>query len=248
MEKASKLYESITDNLPDNYIPFILEYSDGKYEGSSPFIPQFKVSLEIPVDKYQTGLDEDSLIQYIKQNPPKGKLTMVDGRVSKIDYEIVNHKKDEEHVYMKTSQGYFVFERFGFEENTTIFVINWWYCPPTNANDIRILEFVYSLLADSRKWHKEDDRKCDSDEQNDIRSLFCALKRASLEITGEYNHHNTAIQYTRFVIDDLLPDHQYAHTLMDYNNEPKTRHEDILNVISVAKERIKKKLCSLEAL
>jgi hypothetical protein len=73
-------------------------------------------------------------------------------------------------------------------------------------------------------------------------SLFCALKIASIEIVKEYNHRNTAIQTVRFVIDDLVPNHGYAHTIEDYNNAATTQHKDILNVLKLAKARIRKEL------
>jgi hypothetical protein len=72
--------------------------------------------------------------------------------------------------------------------------------------------------------------------------LFCALKSASLEIAGEYNHHNTAVQTTRFVIDEIIPDHEFAHTLMDYNNASTTSYEDILHVLELSKQRIRQEL------
>ena len=63
-----------------------------------------------------------------------------------------------------------------------------------------------SLLVNPENWHQKDDRKCEPDIENNHWSLFCALKFASIETTGEYNHHNTAIQTARFVIDDLIMD------------------------------------------
>ena len=48
---------------------------------------------------------------------------------------------------------------------------------------------------------------------------------------GEYNHHNTTMQTVRFVIDDVIPDHGFEHTLMDYNNSPSTKYENILHVL-----------------
>jgi hypothetical protein len=59
---------------------------------------------------------------------------------------------------------------------------------------------------------------------------------------GEYNHHNTAMQALRFTIDELIPDHGFEHTLMDYNNSPSTTHHDILMVIEQAKKRIEEEL------
>jgi hypothetical protein len=73
-------------------------------------------------------------------------------------------------------------------------------------------------------------------------SLFCVIKIASIEIMKEYNHRNTVIQTVRFVIDDLVPNHKFEHTLKDYNNLQTTTYKDILNVLKLAKEIINKEL------
>jgi hypothetical protein len=68
------------------------------------------------------------------------------------------------------------------------------------------------------------------------------LKSSAVEIAGEYNHHGTAIQAARFVIDALVPDHGFAHTLMDYNNASSTNHRDIMHVLDMARLRIENEL------
>ena len=64
------------------------------------------------------------------------------------------------------------------------------------------------------------------------------MKLASIEVAKEYNHHNTALQTVRLVIDDLQPDHNYSHTLMDFNNAATTSHYDIIQVLKEARKRI----------
>ena len=90
-----------------------------------------------------------------------------------------------------------------------------------------------------------DDRKCEDDIANNKWSLFCAIKHASIQKMGEYNHHNTAMQALRLAIDELIPDHGFAHTLRDYNNLPSTTHKDVLMVIDRAKKRIEEELQSI---
>jgi len=46
------------------------------------------------------------------------------------------------------------------------------------------------------------------------------------------------MQSARFAIDELLPNHGFAHTLMDFNNAPTTSHADILRVLDLARARI----------
>lgn len=71
---------------------------------------------------------------------------------------------------------------------------------------------------------------------------MCALKHASIATMGEYNHHNTAMQTLRFFIDELVPGHGFAHTLMDFNNAAATSHADILEVLGLAREHIEVEL------
>ena len=44
------------------------------------------------------------------------------------------------------------------------------------------------------------------------------------------------------MIDDLIPNHDYAHTLEDFNNAPTTTHEDVMRVLELTRERIEKEL------
>ena len=55
---------------------------------------------------------------------------------------------------------------------------------------------------------------------------------------GAYNHRNTAIQTARFVIDELHPNHEFDHTLMDFNNAPTTSYGDIIQVLKEVRKRI----------
>ena len=40
----------------------------------------------------------------------------------------------------------------------------------------------------------------------------------------------------------ILENHGFEHTLMDYNNASSTKHGDILRILEIAKERIKKEI------
>ena len=121
---------------------------------------------------------------------------------------------------------------------------------PATADDLRILRRADALLGDASVWNRQDDRVCDDDEASGKRSLFCALQKADREILGEYQHRNVALQEVRFVIQDATRDRQtemviralrrfgLPHRLMDFNNLPETRFEDVKQVLRVASERI----------
>lgn len=117
-------------------------------------------------------------------------------------------------------------------------------------NDLRILHKADALLKDASVWNRHDDRVCDDDEAGGKRSLFCALQKADREILGEYEHRNVALQEVRFAIQDATRDRQtemviralrqfsLPHRLMDFNNLPETRFEDVKQVLRVATERV----------
>ena len=104
------------------------------------------------------------------------------------------------------------------------------------------MDLCSDYLKDSTSWNQNDDRKCDNDKSDKLWSLFCAIKIASIEIYGEYNHRGFVIQTARFLIDELNPNHEYAHTLMDFNNDSSTTFDDIIKVLTIVKKRIKEEL------
>lgn len=229
------------DTLPDNYLPFSLNIFEDRLEGESEYLEGFTFSMDLPSGFLKKAFDKAELFTIVCNQKITGTLTYPNNKTTEIKYEVVNHRGVED-IYMKTTLGYFLWEMLDIRDNELSFAINWWYCPLATKIDLEILNLAESLLSDSTNWHQNDDRKCEGDEENNLWSLFCALKYASIEKMKEYNHHNTAIQTVRFVIDDLIPNHGFEHTLKDYNNSSTTIHGDIMNVIDLAKKRIQKEL------
>jgi hypothetical protein len=214
---------------------------EGKLEGGNEYLQGFKVSMDLTPEFLQEKLRIDELMSFVRDQDVTGILTYPDGKTSPIEYEVVRHRGTDD-IYMKTTLGYFLWESATIHEDKLKFVINWWYCPPARRVDLEALEMAEQLLGDPNHWRKNDDRRCEDDIENHQWSLFCALKYASIEKMGEYNHHNTAMQTVRFAIDSLIPDHGFEHTLMDYNNSSSTKHDDIMNVLKISKERIEREL------
>jgi hypothetical protein len=233
------------DTLPDNHLLFTLEIQDDKLVGANEHLKGITLSMEFPAGYLEDGLDLEGLMELVRDQDITGHLTYSNGAASKISYEVVRHRGSEE-IYMKTTMGYFLWETVTLHEDKLYFVIDWWYRPPARDVDLNTLVMARRLLADAKSWNKNDDRKCDDDIDNNQWSLFCALKHASIENMGEYNHHNAAMQTVRFVIEDLDPDQQFEHALMDYNNAPSTRHQDILRILMIAQESVKKELREYE--
>jgi len=229
--------------LPDDYLPFKLHQLDDKLVGESEFLDGFRISMNVPSELLGSGLSIEALFSLVRSQNVTGTVTYPSGRTTEIEYELVRHRQTEE-IYMKSSLGYFLWEYMFIDDEILNLAIYWWYRPPATEKDMEIIESAEMLLADSSHWHKGDDRECDDDIENNQWSLFCSLKYSSMEITGEYNHHNTAIQTVRFLIDEIVPNHGFAHTLMDFNNESSTRHSDILRVLEMSKQRIEGELNS----
>lgn len=228
--------------LPDNYLPIKFTLNDNnKLIGVSEYLDGFTFSMDLKSVSLIEMPNKDKLFEMVIKNRIKGNLTYPNGKITEIEYEIVNHRGIEG-IYMKTTLGYFMWEMLDIKRNDLFVAINWWYCPPATETDLDILNMTDSLLSNSSNWHQNDDRQCDNDIKSGSWSLFCALKYSSIIIAKEYNHHNTAIQTVRFIIDELQPKHGYEHTLMDFNNNSSTTHAEILKVIKEAKKRIEKEL------
>lgn len=234
---------STQEELPDDYLPFVFLPVEDRLEGGSDFLAGFILSMNLPRGPVGVELDMDTLIALVESHDVTGTVTYPSGRTTPIAYEVVRHRGFKE-IYMKSSLGYFLWEFVSIHDGRLSFAIYWWYCPPATEKDLEIIKFAEEILADPSNWNSVDDRECEADIEAHKWSLFCALKYSSVEIMREYNHHNTAMQSARFVIDELVPGHGFDHTLMDYNNAPSTSHRDIMHVLDLARLRIERELNS----
>ena len=108
---------------------------------------------------------------------------------------------------------------------------------PQNEHDALILERTIELLANEADWSKKDTRECPS-EQTKL-SLYCALQQASIDVAGGFEHRAAALQEVRYAIDRARPDAEYAHRLMDYNNDPQVSLDDIHAMLDEALESLR---------
>jgi hypothetical protein len=111
--------------------------------------------------------------------------------------------------------------------------------PPT-ADDIRIIQRARELLSDVKVWNKNDDRNCPPDLQQ--WSLFCALMRATTEVSGGIHYRQPALYAVREVLNEVGGSRVHKHRLKDYNNHPDTTLEDIHNLLRTAQSRLEKHL------
>lgn len=109
---------------------------------------------------------------------------------------------------------------------------------PAADVDAQILIRATEILINEQVWDRHDDRVCD--DEDTTWSLFCALKRASNELTGVYEHRRVALQEVRFAIEEASEGEEFAHRLRDFNN---TRSfEEVKQVLAVALARVETRL------
>ncbi len=229
------------NKICETCVEYTLALTGDKLQGSSLQFAGYDVSMNLPTDFSKDSLSIDYLFTVIRNNDIRGDFIFPNGKTTEIKYSLIPYN-DTLTVFMKTSNGWYPWDKLRIENNRLIFSYDYWYRPPASNVDLEILNLCFDYLKDSTKWHQNDDRNCDTDRLDKIWSLFCAIRTASIKKMGEYNHRGTVIQTTRFVIDELYPNHGYAHTLMDFNNDPNTKYSDIINVLTITKDRIDKEL------
>ncbi len=112
--------------------------------------------------------------------------------------------------------------------------------PPVTAADALIVQHGKAILDSPAKWNRADTRICPADAKTF--SIYCALEKATIEVTGDFKHRGAAMQEARFVIDEVAPNRNYHHRLMDYNNDPTTTFADVQKVFQLLGDRIAKEL------
>jgi hypothetical protein len=113
--------------------------------------------------------------------------------------------------------------------------------PPVTNADVLIAHRAGEILDTPAKWNRADNRVCPATAKTF--SLYCALEKATDEVSGNFEHRGAAMQEARFVIEELVPDwKKYDHRLMGFNNDPKTTFADIQKVFRLLEERIAKRL------
>jgi hypothetical protein len=113
--------------------------------------------------------------------------------------------------------------------------------PPVTKADVRIVQRAREILNSQSKWNRADTRKCPADAKTF--SLYCALEKATDEVSGKFKHRGAAMQEARFVIDEIAPNAKsYEHRLMNYNNDPTTTFADLQKFFRLLDARVSKRL------
>jgi len=113
-----------------------------------------------------------------------------------------------------------------------------------DSTDLRIIRRADALLSDSLHWNRQDDRQCTDNIATGKYSLFCALYKASLDVTGTYNNRRPALQIVRFTVEKHDNGSIKKHRLMDWNNSPKTTFTELKQVLKESAETVQQQLAA----
>ena len=178
---------------------------NGKYVGTVE--PDFFDSLAIYPSNNSNDLLDATGILY---NSQKGNF----------EFGIVKNNVDNSsNLLIKISFGWYPLLNISSIEDSLKFSIDWDYRPSPSKLDLEILTRTSEILKNESFWNNNDDRECNDDEENKKWSLYCALYSASVEVFGDFNHRNPALNIVRTTIQEITPDKEYRHRLMDFNNQ-----------------------------
>jgi hypothetical protein len=102
--------------------------------------------------------------------------------------------------------------------------------------DLLIVRRAGEILAHEKAWNRKDNRKCPQEASK--WSIYCAMRKASVDVSGGSHHRRPALQVVRETIKQRSKSRRYKHLLMDYNNDKKTQIEDVHSVFTEAGEII----------
>jgi hypothetical protein len=101
-------------------------------------------------------------------------------------------------------------------------------CPrppdPVAAVDLQIVDRARDILGAPDRWNKADGQTCPANQKTV--GIFCAFKRASEELIGEWNETGPAMREARQLVNSLAKKH-YDDRLVDYNNDPDVTFADL---------------------
>ena len=104
-----------------------------------------------------------------------------------------------------------------------------------NALDTDIVRRAAAILSSDSVWNRADNRKCPPDATT--WSIYCAMEKATIEVTGGFHHRRPALEAVRAVVDRRSAGRNYHHRLRDYNNDPSTHLSDVQSLFREALQR-----------
>lgn len=108
-----------------------------------------------------------------------------------------------------------------------------------NVLDQKIVKQAAEILSTEKAWNRADNRECPPDAT--IWSIYCALEKATITVTGGFHHRRPAMEAVRAIIDERTATRNYHHRLMDYNNDLTTHLTDVQSLFKEALTKMGKR-------
>ena len=137
---------------------------------------------------------------------------------------------------IRTEFGWFPVSRFTRAGGTVRFDVDTSREVLPSEVDREIVQRAAALLSSTTTWNREDTRECAPTATT--WSIYCALERATIEKAGAFHHRRPALEVVRTIVDERTTGRPYRHRLMEYNNDPSTRLQDVQSLFAEALRRI----------
>jgi len=138
---------------------------------------------------------------------------------------------------IRTYTGWFPVSGFTARDKMIQFQIDTAQQVPTSGLDREILKNAATIITSDSVWNRADNRKCAP--AATTWSIYCAVQRATIEVTGGFHHRRPAMELVRQIVEERSRGKSYRHRLMGYNNDPSTRLEDVRSLFVEALAQIK---------
>jgi len=137
---------------------------------------------------------------------------------------------------LRNSDGWFPVSNFVLSTNALECQIDFAHEVPPSDLDRQIVQRAAVILSSESVWNRADTRECAA--AGTKWSIYCAMQRATVEVSGAFHHRRPALQLVRKIVEERSGGRSYTHRLMDYNNDPSTRLEDVRTLFAEALARI----------
>jgi hypothetical protein len=138
---------------------------------------------------------------------------------------------------IRTYNGWYAVSGFATGATSLQFTVDTAHQVAANELDRKIIERADAILASDAVWNRADNRKCPASATT--WSIYCALERATIEVTGGFHHRRPALEIVRLIVEERTNGRQYNHRLMDYNNDRTTTLADVRSLFREALAKAK---------
>src|SRR5262245_31561399 len=119
------------------------------------------------------------------------------------------------------------------------------------AQNLQIVQRAREILNSPAKWNRADTRACriqpcklGCPTEGNTFSLYCALKKATDEVRGRFDHNGAVMQEARYVVQEIAVNKDFQHRLETYNNDRRTAFPDIQKAFELLEDRIRERLAN----